>query len=140
MVGQVHEYQTAEDIILEEGFSAGLASILEGIQEIQDYATDAIFPADACGKSLCDEERSLASTTYSLTDASTATGSRSLGKSVSWYDDEINVCNVEVEVVDGTKKRSSMKNLLSMNKKLSLNVMPSGKRSSRNNKKATKRP
>jgi hypothetical protein len=140
MVGQVHESQTAEDIILEEGLSAGLVSILQGIQEIQDYATDAIFPSHACeydATSLKDEELSVASTMCPLSDASTATGSRSLGKSVSWYDDEINVCNVEV-VLAGNKKKSSMRDMMSMKKKLSLNVMPSARGSSRKNRKATK--
>ena len=119
----VQDTKTAEDIILEEGFVAGFASIMQGIQEIQDYATDAIFPTDACSSH--DEELSVTSTAYSLTDASTATD-KSLRKSVSWFDDEVHTCNVEVELC-GTEKK---------NKKFSFNLMPSGKRGSRKSRKA----
>jgi hypothetical protein len=139
MVGQTQETKTVEDIILEEGF--GLGSILQGIQELATDAQDAIFPIDTSVErtgslnSLNDDNLSVTSTACSLTDASTATSSRSIRKSVSWFDDEINNCSVEIEYA-GMKKKSGMKDVLAFNKKLSLNIMPSGKRTSRKSKKA----
>ena len=127
-MGKSQESKTAEDIILDEGF--GLASIVQGIQELANDATDAIFPAEAFGLERIsdDEDKSIASTACSLTDASIATGLNSSGKSVSWFDDEMNNCSVEVELA-GAKNSSQIKNKLKKN--LSLSVLSSGKRSSR---------
>lgn len=140
----VNEMQTAEDIILEEGLVAGFASIMQGIQEIQDYATDVIFPTDSYASetnspgadrmfnvtyaSTYDEEASVTSTTCSCADASRATD-KSSRKSVSWFDDEMNNCNVEVKYGGTNNKLKEM-----LKKKLSLNVVSSGKRNTRKNR------
>ena len=130
MAGKPQQSKTAEDIILDEGF--GLASIVQGIQELANDATDAIFPVEAFGSDIgClsnDEDISITSTACSITDASTATGS---GKSVSWFDDEMNNCSVEVQLAD-MKNSSQLKNKLKKN--LSLSVLSSGKRTSRRKK------